>query len=109
MVNFSTLLDDSALVATDLTVIQEIVDRLSYAACHFGMKIDLSKTELFYQPPQNKPPTCNEIMLNGSALQKAEHFSHLGCTVTNNNSSDLEVDMWIQVADKAFGALQQRI
>ena len=43
--------DDSALVATDPNVIQEIADRLSCAARHFGMKINVSKPELLYQPP----------------------------------------------------------
>ena len=42
--------DDSALVATNPTVIQEIADRLSCAARHFGMKINVSKTGLLYQP-----------------------------------------------------------
>ena len=42
--------DDSALVATNPTVIQEIADRLSCTARHFGMKINVSKTGLLYQP-----------------------------------------------------------
>ena len=40
--------DDSALVATDPVEMQEIVDHFSAAASLFGLKINVSKTELFY-------------------------------------------------------------
>ena len=43
--------DDSALVATDAEDMQEIVDRFSSAATLFGLRINVSKTELLYQPP----------------------------------------------------------
>lgn len=72
------------------------------------MKRNVSKTELLYQPPPNKPRTCNDIILNESALQKAKNFTYLGSTVTNNNSLDLKVERRIQAANKAFGSLQQR-
>ena len=44
--------DDSALVASDPNVIQGIADRLSCATHHFGMEINVPKTELFYGPLQ---------------------------------------------------------
>ena len=101
--------DDSAFVATDSIVTQVIADRFSCAARHFGMEINVPRTELLYQPPPNKPPTYNDIILNRSALQKVEHFTYLESTVTNSNSSDLEVDRRIQAANIAFESLQQRL
>lgn len=126
MVNFLTLLDSepplkqgksvwgnySLLII--LPLFQQILmwskklQSLSCAACHFVMKRNVSKTELLYQPPPNKPRTCNDIILNESALQKAKNFTYLGSTVTNNNSLDLKVERRIQAANKAFGSLQQR-
>lgn len=43
--------DDLALVANNAVEIQQIVDRFSSAADLFGLKINISKTELLYQPP----------------------------------------------------------
>ena len=43
--------DDSALVANNTVDMQQIVDRFSSAAVMFGLKINISKTELLYQPP----------------------------------------------------------
>ena len=104
--------DDSALVATDAEDMQEIVDRFSSAATLFGLRINVSKTELLYQPPSlcdsdvDHPPV---ILVNGAALTNAESFTYLGSTVTNTNSSDLEVAKRIQSATKAFGALYKRL
>jgi len=42
--------DDSALVATEQGVLQEIMDRFSVTANLSGLKINISKTELLYQP-----------------------------------------------------------
>ena len=39
----------SALVANNAVDMQQIVDRFSSAAHTFGLKIDISKTEQFYQ------------------------------------------------------------
>ena len=43
--------DDSALVANNAVDIQQIVDRFSSAAALFGLMINISKTELLFQPP----------------------------------------------------------
>jgi len=43
--------DDSALVATEQGALQEIVDRFSVTANLFGLKVNISNTELLHQPP----------------------------------------------------------
>ena len=98
--------DDSALVATDPVEMQEIVDHFSAAASLFGLKINVSKSELLYQASENAPEeTQPKIYVNGAALKTTDSFTYLGSTVTNTNSLDLEVDRRIQAATKAFGAL----
>jgi len=42
--------DDSALVAAEQGALREIVDRFSVTANLFGLKINISKTELLHQP-----------------------------------------------------------
>ena len=42
--------DDSALVAHSVEEMQKIVDALSDASRKFGLKINIKKTEVLYQP-----------------------------------------------------------
>lgn len=101
--------DDSALVATNHQDIQEIMDHFSAAATLFGLKINVSKTELLYQPPPDEPFECQEVLVNGDALKKSSHFTYLGSAVTDTNSADLEVERRTQATAKAFGSLQKRL
>jgi len=103
--------DDSALVSNDPAEMQNIVDRFSSAADMFGLKINISKTEVLYQPPPygdrfNPQP---EIRVHGEPLKSTESFTYLGSTVTTTNLPDLEVERRIQSATKAYGALAKRL
>ena len=102
--------DDMALVATDYNEIQEILSQFHSAVTMFGLKINtkIKKTELMYQPhPTNSLHLRNTGMLiNGEALRCTDSFTYLGSTVTNTNSSDLEIERHVQSASKTFGTLQ---
>ena len=101
--------DDSALVAIDPDEMQEIVDCFSTAASLFELKINVSKTKLLYQVPENAPEeTQPNIYVNGTALTTTDSFTYLGSAVTNTNSSDLEENRRIQAATSAFNALQKK-
>ena len=100
--------DDSALVANNAVDIQQIVDRFSSAAVLFGLKINISKTKLLYQPPPMSIEPPRTITVNEEPLKTTESFNYLGSTVTNTNSADLEVERRIHSATKAYGALQKR-
>ena len=59
--------DDSALVAHSAEEIQRIVDAFSDASKKFGLKINIKKTEVLYQP--NSTRTREEdIMVDGNKL-----------------------------------------
>ena len=88
--------DDSALVSTNAKDLHEIVTCFATTFTMFGCKINVSKTELLYQPPSEYPTHCPEILVSGSALSTKENFIYLGSAVTSNNSSDLEVQRRIQ-------------
>ena len=101
--------DDSALVANNAVDMQLIVHRLSSAAVMFGPKINISYTELLYQPPPMSIELPETFMVHDEPLKTTESFSYLGSTVTNTNSADLEVERRIQSATNAYGALQKRL
>ena len=101
--------DDSALVANNAVDMQQIVDRFSSAAVMFGLKINISKTELLYQPPPMSIELPETITVHDEPLKTTESFTYLDTTVANTNSADLEVERRIQSATKAYGALQKRL
>lgn len=101
--------DDSALVADNPEEIQRVVDGFASAASLFGLKINISKTELLYQPPPGSPVEPETIKLHGEALKPTKSFTYLGSTITSSNSSDLEVERRIQSASKAYGSLHKRL
>ena len=88
---------------------QQIVGRFSSAADMFGLKINISKTELLYQPPPMSIELPETITVHDEPLKTTESFTYLGSTITNTNSADLEVERRIQSARKAYGALQKRL
>ena len=101
--------DDSAPVASNAVDIQQIVDRFSFAADMFGVKINISKTELLYQPPPTSTELPETITVHDEPLKTTESFTYLGSAVTNINSVDLEMERRIQSATKAYGALHRRL
>ena len=77
------------------------------AANQFGLKINVTKTELLQQSAPDIEPCA--ILVNGEPLRNCESFTYLGSSVTSTNSSDHEVERRIQAASKSFGALQKRL
>ena len=67
--------DDSALVAKNVVDMQQIVDRFSSAADMFGLKINISKTELFYQPPPMSIELPETITVHDEPLKTTESFT----------------------------------
>ena len=67
--------DDSALVAHSAEEMQKIVDAFSDASKEFGLKINIKKTEVLYQP--NSTRTREEgIMVDGNELNSIEYIVH---------------------------------
>ena len=66
--------DDSALVAHSAEEMQNIVDDFSDASKKFGLKINIKKTEVLYQP--NSTGTREEdIMVDGNKLNSVLEFT----------------------------------
>ena len=71
--------DDTALVAHNPAQIQRMLDSFSEASRKMGLQINISKTELMYQPDPSSP-TQNEprITISGEALKVVQTFKYLG-------------------------------
>ena len=79
--------DDSALVAHSAEEMQKIVDAFSDASKKFGLKINIKKTEVLYQP--NSTRTREEdIMVDGKKLNPVLEFTYLGSTISSTGYTD---------------------
>ena len=82
--------DDSALVAHSAEEMQKIVDAFSNASKKFGLKINIKKTEVLYQP--NSTRTRDEdIMADGNKLNSVMEFTYLGSTISSDGCIDDEI------------------
>ena len=73
--------DDSALVASNAVDMQHIVDRFSSATDMFGLKINISKTEMLYQPAPKSSELPETITVKNEQLSPsptwAAHYQPL--------------------------------
>ena len=97
--------DDSALVVHSAEEMQKIVDAFSDASKMFGLKINIKKTEVLYQP--NSTRTREEdIMVDGNKLNSVLEFTYLGTTISSNGCIDNEIQRRMANASASFGRLR---
>ena len=100
--------DDSALVAHSAEEMQKIMDAFSDASKKFGLKINIKKTEVLYQP--NFTRTREEdIMVDRNKLNAILEFAYLGSTILSNGCIDNEVQRRMAKASASYGRLRQRL
>ena len=96
--------DDSALVAHSAEEIQKIVDAFSDASKKFGLKINIKKTEVLYQPN-----SIRTIMVDGTKLNSVLEFTYLESPISSNGCIDDEIQRRMAKASASFGRLRQRL
>ena len=100
--------DDSALVAHSAEEMQNIVNAFSNASNKFGLKINIKKTEMLYQP--NCTSTREEdIMVDGNKLNSVLEFNYLGSTISSDGCIGDEIQRRLAKASASFGQLRQRL
>ena len=100
--------DDSALVAHSAEEMQNIVDAFSNASKKFGLKINIKKTEVLYQP-NSKRTREEDIMVDGNKLNSVLEFTYLGSTISSDGCIDDEIQRRMAKASASFGRLRQRL
>ena len=100
--------DESALVAHSVEEMQKIVGAFSDASKTFGLKINIKKAEVLYQP--NSTRTREEdIIGDGNKLNSVLKFTYLGCTMSSIGCIDDEIQRRMAKARASFGRLRQRL
>ena len=99
--------DDSALVAHFAEEMHKIVDAFSDASKKFGLKINIKKTEVRYQPNTTRTRD-QDIMVDGNKLNSVLEFTHLGSTISTNGCTDDEIQRRMAKASASFGRPRQR-
>ena len=100
--------DDSALVAHSDEEMQKKVDAFSNASKKFGLKINIKKTEVLYQP--NSTRTREEdTMVDGNKLNSVLEFTYLGSIISNDGCIDDEIQRRMAKASASFGRLRQTL
>ena len=82
--------DNSALVAHSAEEMQNIVDAFSNASKKFGLKINIKKTEVLYQPNSTRTRE-DDIMVDGNKLNSVLEFTYLGSTISSDGCIDDEI------------------
>ncbi len=99
--------NDSALVAHYADEIQNIVDAFTDASKKFGLKINIKKTEVLYQP--NCTRTREEdIMVDGNNFKYVMVLTYLGNIISSNGCVDDEIRRRMAKANASYGRLRQR-
>ena len=100
--------DDRALVAHSAEEIQKIVDAFFDASKKFGLKINIKKTEVLYQPNSTRT-RVKDIMVDGNKLNYVLEFTYLGSTISSNGCIDDKMQRKMTKASAPFGRLRQRL
>ena len=101
--------DDTAFVAHSFEDAQDIVTQFSNSAEQFGLKINIKKTEMMYQPIPGSNSEGEIIKINNQNLNKVSQFKYLGSTISNNNKLDDELRSRMAKASAMFGRLPERV
>ena len=63
------------------------------AAKAFGLKINIEKTEVVYQPVPGCQDVGDPILIQDEELAQVSRFKYLGLTIGDNNKLDAELEV----------------
>ena len=93
--------DDCALMAHKETDLQSIIDKFAEASRLFGLSINLSKTEVLFQPAPTSTSQAPSISIEGTQLQTVDNFKYLDSIISIDGSLDKEINSGICNARQA--------
>jgi len=79
------------------------------AATRFGLTINVSKTEVLYQPTPGDLSQSVKIIIDVAEVKQTNKFFYLGSVLSDNAVIDDEIQCRTQKAASSFGLLQQRL
>ena len=78
--------DDTALLAHSISDMQNTIDKFAEASKEMGLNVNITKTDVLYQPAPNV--SVNElpiIQIDGIPLKVVKNFRYLGITISHDN------------------------
>ena len=100
--------DDSALIVHSTEEIQRIVDAFAKASSKFGLKINIKKREVMFQP--NSTMTMEEdINVDETTLNHVKEFTYLGSIIASDGHIEAELQKRMSKASMSFGCLRERL
>ena len=97
--------DDCVFFASSDADLQPISSTFACAAKRFGLTINVSKTEVLYQPAPGASPQSVKIIIDGAEVKQTKKFCYLGSVLSDNAVIDDEIQCRIQKAASSFGLL----
>ena len=67
------------------------------------------KTEVLYQPPPGESYCEPNILINNTRLNAVEHFTYLGSVMSNDATTDKDLDNHLSKASRSFGRLSKTV
>ena len=100
--------DDSALIAHSAEEIQRTVAAFANASSKFGLKINIKKTEVMFQP--NSTTTMEEdINVDETTLNHVKEFTYLGSIIASDGHIEAELQKRMSKASMSFGHIRERL
>ena len=88
--------------------IQRIVDAFANASSKLGLKINIKKTEVMFQP--NSTMTMEEdINVDETTLNPVKEFTYLDCIIASDGHIDAELQKRMSKASMSFRRLRERL
>ena len=107
--------DDCALLAHNERDLQIMVDKFSQASKLYGLTINISKTEVLYQPAPNTNLREPANTIDGTRLKNIHSFKYLGSIISHDEYLshipylDKEISSRINKASQALERTQTRM
>ena len=101
--------DDCDIVAHSEDELQCFMNHFVSACNSFGLKINLKKTVVLYDPAPGSPYIEPIIFVEGNKLDVVHSFVYLSSTLSEGCSLDREISFRIERATRSFLALNKRV
>ena len=101
--------DDFDIVAHSKNELQCFMNHFVSVCNSFGLKINLKKTVVMYDPPLGSPYIEPIIFVEGNKLDVVHSFVYLGSTLSEGCSLGREISFRIERASRSFSALNKRV
>ena len=88
-------------------MIQRIVHAFANASSKFGLKINIKKTEVMFQP--NSTMTIEDINVDKTTLNPVKDCAYLGSIITSDGRIEAELQKRMSKASMSFGRLRERL